>query len=93
MWRNIFIESCILSLLVFGGFYINANFLKAKITESGERIRKQADESQPRIHLSGTGYEIPLTRDKVPHISGSRTPTLPPTSRKQPIGIGSPDNR
>ena len=88
MWRNIFIESCILSLLVFGGFYINANFLKAKITESGERARKQTDQNQPMIHISGKGYGTPRHKEESPHISGSKAPVLPPSKNKQSIGIG-----
>ncbi len=89
MWRNIFIESCILSLLIFGGFYINANFMKAKITESGERTRKLADENQPLVHISGKGYKNSHKKQKTPHISGSKAPFLPPSKNRQTLGVGS----
>lgn len=90
MWRNIFIESCILSLLVFGGFYINANFLKAKITESEEKVNEQTDQSQPKIHISGTGFGKPISRKNAPHISGSKGPVLPPSTKNPTLGVGTP---
>ncbi len=52
MWKNIFIESLVLSCLIFGGFYINANFVREKITESEEKVRIHQDQS-PTAHISG----------------------------------------
>ena len=34
MWKNVFLESCILSALVFGGFYLNAAQLQPEIDQT-----------------------------------------------------------
>ena len=34
MWKNIFLESCLLSALIFGGLYINANYIKKRLSSS-----------------------------------------------------------
>ena len=33
MWKNIFLESCLLSALIFGGLYINAYYIKGELYE------------------------------------------------------------
>ena len=40
MWKNIFLESCLLSALIFGGFYINAKFIKEEIYKNEEKTEK-----------------------------------------------------
>ena len=86
MWRNIFIESCVLSLLVFGGFYINANFLKDKISESEEKVRVQVQEGEASIHVSGASQSPPV--DSVPgqHLSGRTTQPRKPGKTPKPLG-------
>jgi len=37
MWKNIFLESCLLSALIFGGFYINAKFIKEELYKNEEK--------------------------------------------------------
>jgi len=67
MWRNIFLESCLLSALIFGGFYLNSIQLKSDLppkaapTESTqvawEHISGQvsnANEEKETFHLSGS---------------------------------------
>jgi hypothetical protein len=43
MWKNIFLESCLLSALIFGGLYINAS-----------NIKKELYEKDQKIHISGS---------------------------------------
>ena len=38
MWKNIFFESCLLSALIFGGLYINANNIKEELYEKDQKI-------------------------------------------------------
>jgi hypothetical protein len=37
MWKNIFLESCLLSALIFGGLYINANSIKEELYENDQK--------------------------------------------------------
>jgi hypothetical protein len=71
MWKNIFIESSILSLLIFGGFYMNAHFQKEKITASEEKVRLQQD-SSPAVHISGMASPGKVVRPSQ-HVSGGIT--------------------
>ena len=61
MWKNIFIESCVLSALIFGGFYIQSNIIREEINSSDRSIK---------AHISGISYPKP-TKEKE-HISGSK---------------------
>ncbi|MZG30309.1 MAG: hypothetical protein F3741_05775 [Nitrospinae bacterium] len=61
MWKNIFLESCILSALIFGGFYINATLLQDELYSE--------DKINTYRHISGLG--IPADTDK--HISGKKS--------------------
>ena len=54
MWKNIFLESCLLSALIFGGLYVNANYIKGELYDKKEETAN---------HISG-GATI------APHISG-----------------------
>lgn len=57
MWKNIFLESCLLSALIFGGLYINANYIKGELYDTKEEAAN---------HISG-GSTL------APHISGEKT--------------------
>lgn len=59
MWKNIFLESCLLSALIFGGFYLNATILQDDLYSEDKKLS----------HISGLG--IPLDPDK--HISGKNS--------------------
>jgi hypothetical protein len=56
MWKNIFLESCLLSALIFGGLYLNANSLKEELYENSEKAS---------IHISGVATSVM-------HISGEK---------------------
>ena len=60
MWKNIFLESCLLSALIFGGFYINANYIKKELYE---------DNKKDTAHISGV-------RTNQIHISGNESKNL-----------------
>jgi hypothetical protein len=55
MWKNVFIEATVMSLVIFGGFYFNSAFLKREIAGSQEKIRMdQIVQSNSRpVHFSG----------------------------------------
>jgi len=70
MWKNIFIESCLLSALIFGGFYIQSKIIRAEINSSDRSIQTKI------THISGGIYpELIVTNE---HLSGVKT--------KLPIG-------
>ena len=70
MWKNIFIESCLLSALIFGGFYIQSKIIRAEINSSDRSIHTKL------THISGGIYpELIVTNE---HLSGVKT--------KLPIG-------
>ena len=69
MWKNIFIESCILSALIFGGFYVHSKIIKEEINISDQSI-KESLARQRLAHISGRGYlESNL---KYEHLSGKK---------------------
>jgi hypothetical protein len=53
MWKNIFIESCILSALIFGGFYLHSIIIQREINVSEQSIKKQLSQ-QKLFHMSGS---------------------------------------
>ncbi len=68
MWKNIFLESCLLSALIFGGLYINANSIKEELYENNEKV-----------HISGVATSVThisgeKTEDRS-NISGASFPT------------------
>tara|TARA_B100001123_G_C15090657_1_gene939505 strand:- start:695 stop:943 length:249 start_codon:yes stop_codon:yes gene_type:complete len=63
MWKNVFLESCILSALIFGGFYINATLLKDELYSEETRA------SSYLVHISGFTESLPAPK----HISGHKT--------------------
>ena len=65
MWKNIFIESCLLSALIFGGFYIQSKIIRAEINSSDRSIQAKL------THISGGIYPEPTLMDK--HLSGEKT--------------------
>ena len=75
MWKNVFLESCILSALIFGGIYLNANLLKKEISLAQENFQNQPTQINSWLHISGS----PLSKD---HISGisTRVKTMPSIS-------------
>ncbi len=80
MWKNVFIESCILSALIFGGFYLNANLLKSEITASQKTQNRTLDQYH-WVHISGSpGAEsVQEVRNRIEHISGADTPAAATT--------------
>ena len=68
MWKNIFIESCILSALIFGGFYIHSIIIQREINVSDQSIRKQLRQ-QNLFHMSGSNTLKSTSNRK--HISGT----------------------
>jgi len=58
MWKNIFLESCILSTLIFGGFYLNTAFLQDELYSDEKRLSSN--------HISG----LAITYNSEKHISG-----------------------
>ena len=70
MWKNIFIESCLLSALIFGGFYIQSNIIKSEINSSDRAINESLN-NKKLIHISGSIYpELILPNE---HLSGVKT--------------------
>ena len=65
MWKNIFIESCLLSALIFGGFYIQSKIIRAEINSSDRSIQAKL------THISGGIYPEPTLMDE--HLSGEKT--------------------
>jgi len=65
MWKNIFIESCLLSALIFGGFYIQSQIIRAEIKSSDRAIQAKL------THISGGIYPEPTLMDE--HLSGEKT--------------------
>ena len=75
MWKNIFVESCLLSALIFGGFYIQSNIIKREINSSDRAINESLNHKK-LMHISGGIYpELIVTNE---HLSGVKT--------KLPIG-------
>ena len=65
MWKNIFIESCLLSALIFGGFYIQSKIIRAEINSSDRSIQIKL------THISGGIYPEPTLMNE--HLSGEKT--------------------
>jgi len=67
MWKNVFLESCILSALIFAGFYLNTTLLKEELYSNNSK------DSSYISHISGVG-----TLPEPPkHISGQETEEKP----------------
>ena len=70
MWKAIFIESCLLSALIFGGFYIHSKIIKEEIEVSEDSI-KIMSARQKLAHISGNNS---LTSDSSKdHLCGNMT--------------------
>ncbi len=87
MWKNVFIESCILSALIFGGFYFNAAYLKNELSDNQDTYRNDSKEKLPWTHISG--FEIPMTdleekKNLQAHFSGNSTPVASISGADQP---------
>ena len=70
MWKAIFIESCLLSALIFGGFYIHSKIIKEEIEVSEDSIKKLSS-LQKLGHISGNNSFISNSADN--HLSGKNT--------------------
>jgi hypothetical protein len=68
MWKNIFIESCILSALIFGGFYLHSIILQKEIDQSDQFIRNKLNQHN-LFHMSGSNTLRSTSKSK--HISGT----------------------
>ena len=66
MWKNIFLESCLLSALIFGGLYINAHYIKDELYQENKKgsVHISGVSTIPK-HISGNDSE------KANHISGT----------------------
>lgn len=90
MWKNVFIESCILSALIFGGFYFNAAHLKNEISGNQDALSNGSKDKLLWAHISG--FDIPVTDSKgkkklQAHFSGNTTtinPVAPISGADQP---------
>lgn len=85
MWKNVFIESCILSALIFGGIYFNAAHLKKEISNAQESFRDPSSDKFVWTHVSGMGVPNvnPEAEKKTQaHISGNSASVslVPPIS-------------
>ena len=52
MWKNIFLESCLLSALIFGALYINANNIKEEFYGNNQKVNISGVASSD-THISG----------------------------------------
>ena len=76
MWKNIFFESCLLSALIFGGFYIQSKIIREEINLSDRSIQTKITHISGGIypellvtneHLSGVKIKLPIG-----HLSGKK---------------------
>ncbi len=67
MWKNVFIESCILSALIFGGFYLNTVYLKNEISETQSHI----ESGKSLAHISGNTTKPENLQANSAHICGN----------------------
>lgn len=75
MWKNIFLESCLLSALIFGGFYLNTMFLQDELySEDNNKTHISGVSSNLKNHISGQISE----KEPATHISGIKAPAKPP---------------
>ena len=89
MWKNVFIESCLLSALIFGGFYIQSNILKREIDSSDRAINESLKLKKLR-HISGSIYPELIVKNE--HLSGVKTklPIDHISGKKQLLGSKKP---
>ena len=67
MWKNIFCESCILSVLIFGGFYINITLLQEELySQDNNKVHISGIPQPLKNHISGQLSE----KESTVHISG-----------------------
>jgi hypothetical protein len=87
MWKNVFIESCILSALVFGGFYLNTLFIKSEISETQTHIQNESSQGKVLAHISGNSSKSKKSESNSAHICGEETsvkPVSPISGAEQP---------
>ena len=67
MWKNIFCESCILSVLIFGGFYLNITLLQDELySQDNNKVHISGIPQPLKNHISGQ----PSIKEPTAHISG-----------------------
>ena len=67
MWKNIFCESCILSVLIFGGFYLNITLLQDELySQDNNKVHISGIPQPLKNHISGQLSE----EESTVHISG-----------------------
>jgi hypothetical protein len=67
MWKNIFCESCILSVIIFGGFYLNITLLQEELySQDNNKVHISGIPQPLKNHISGQLAEEVSTV----HISG-----------------------
>ena len=72
MWKNIFLESCLLSALIFGGLYFNANYIKDELYKNEKKtLARISGAATPTNNISGKKSEF------LNNISGASFPTSP----------------
>jgi len=70
MWKNIFVESCVLSALIFGGFYLHSIILQKEIDASDQSIKNQLNQHN-LFHMSGSNTLKSTSKYK--HVSGTKS--------------------
>jgi|TARA_Y100000294_G_scaffold31012_1_gene26189 hypothetical protein len=70
MWKNVFVVACLLSALVFGGFYIYSNVLEGEIEVSDKPIIRELPALQRLLHISGS-FPPPSPTTLGNHLSGN----------------------
>lgn len=73
MWKNIFIEASLLAVVIFGGFYINANILKKEISVSRENLIIEQSTHRARSHVSGNMFKTPENATSLQHLCGAKS--------------------
>ncbi len=74
MWKNIFLESCVLSALIFGGFYLNTTLLQDELYSDDNKVHISGIPLTVKNHLSGQLSE----KETTVHISGFNKPAKDP---------------
>jgi len=73
MWKNVFIEAALLSVIIFGGFYINAHLMIKEIHLNQKNIMIENSNVASRFHISGTGFGANSNKVWANNISGHET--------------------
>ena len=72
MWKNVFIEAALISVIIFGGFYINANLMIKEFHLNQKNILVENFVSSPKLHISGSWFGLNSSKGRA-NISGHET--------------------